>query len=63
MADRPDLQVARACSVAGAKEALVVKRLIYKNKSQHRRDRNFQKLQKVGENDLEVSHHHETCPM
>ena len=49
MAGCPDLHVARACSVACAKEAQVIKRLLYKNKSQHRRDRNFQKLQKVSE--------------
>ena len=49
MAGCLDLHVARACSVACAKEAQVIKRLVYKNKSQHRRDRNFQKLQKVSD--------------
>lgn len=61
MAGCPDLQVARACSVAGAKEALVIKRLLYKNKNQHRRDRSFQKLQRVSEDDLAPSH--ESCQL
>lgn len=45
-----DSQAARVSSVALAMEALVIKRLLYKNTSQHRRDRNFQKLSRVSEN-------------
>ena len=44
-----ELRATKVSSVALAKETLVVKRLVYKNTSQHRRDRNFQKLRRVSE--------------